>query len=106
MKLMITTQIQENYGAHDWDGTGACPQYWKFKGGMDYFVPMGKSVSDSKVTEMVMVVRGDIESNHPMYEEYILGWEVVADDYMTDFEKSQLDFEGFIRFPAKMLELA
>jgi hypothetical protein len=73
---------------------------------MDYFVPMGKSVSDSKVTEMVMVVRGDIESNHPMYEEYILGWEVVADDYMTDFEKSQLDFEGFIRFPAKVLELA
>jgi hypothetical protein len=32
MKLMITTQIQENYGAHDWDGVGACPQYWKFKG--------------------------------------------------------------------------
>jgi hypothetical protein len=72
---------------------------------MDYFVPMGKSVSDSKVTEMVMVVRGDIESNHPMYEEYILGWDVVADDYMTDFEKSQLDFEGFVRYPAKVLEL-
>ena len=72
---------------------------------MDYFVPMGKSVSDSKVTELVMAVRGDIESNHPMYEEYILGWDVVADDYMTDFEKSQLDFEGLIRYPAKVLEL-
>lgn len=34
MQLLITTQIQENYGAHDWDGEGACPQYWKFKGGM------------------------------------------------------------------------
>jgi len=53
----------------------------------------------------VMAVRGDIESNHPMYEEYILGWDVVADDYMTDFEKSQLDFEGLIRYPAKVLEL-
>ena len=33
MKLHIETQTQENYGAHDWDGTGVCPQYWKFKGG-------------------------------------------------------------------------
>ena len=63
------------------------------------------SVSDSKVTETVMAVRGDIESNNLMYEEFILGWEVVADDYMTDFEKSQLDYEGFIRYPAKVLEL-
>ena len=97
MKLYIWTQCRENYGTEE-------QPYWKFKGGMDYFVPMGKSVSDSKVTELVMVVRGDIESNHPMYEEYILGWDVVADDYMTDFEKSQLDFEGLIRYPAKVLE--
>ena len=96
MKLYIWTQCRENYGTAE-------QPYWKFKGGMDYFVPMGKSVSDSKVTEMVMVVRGDIESNHPMYEEYILGWDLVSDDYMTDFEKSQLDHEGFIRFPAKVL---
>jgi len=34
MLLVITTQLQENYGAHDWDGQGACPQYWKFKGGL------------------------------------------------------------------------
>ena len=26
-------QNYENYGAHDWDGQGACPQYWKPKGG-------------------------------------------------------------------------
>ena len=96
MKLYIWTQCRENYGTAE-------QPYWKFKGGMDYFVPMGKSVSDSKVTEMVMVVRGDIESNHPMYEEYILGGDVVADDYMTDFEKSQFEYEGQIRFKAKEL---
>ena len=98
MKLYIWTQCRENYGTEE-------QPYWKFKGGMDYFVPMGKSVSDSKVTELVMAVRGDIESDHPMYEEYILGWDGVADDYMTDFEKSPLDFEGLIRYPAKVLEL-
>ena len=26
-------QTYENYGSHDWDGTGECPQYWKAKGG-------------------------------------------------------------------------
>jgi hypothetical protein len=98
MKLYIWTQVRENYGSEE-------QPYWKSKGGMDYFVPMGKRVSDSDVTTTVMAVRGDIESNHPMYEEYILGWEVVEDGYMTDFEKSQLDFEGFIRYPAKVLEL-
>ena len=38
MKLVITTQHKENYGAHDWDGKGECPQYWKFKGGDTYVV--------------------------------------------------------------------
>jgi len=35
MKILLQTQIHENYGAHDWDGTGKCPQYWKAKGGND-----------------------------------------------------------------------
>ena len=30
--LQITTQYDENYGAHDWNGEGQCPQYWKNKG--------------------------------------------------------------------------
>ena len=40
MKLCITTQYRENYGAHDWDGTGQCDQYWKNKGGEEYFVSL------------------------------------------------------------------
>ena len=38
MKLVIDTQIKENYGAHAWDGENECPQYWKFKGGHVYVV--------------------------------------------------------------------
>ena len=38
MKLVIDTQIKENYGAHTWDGESECPQYWKFKGGHVYVV--------------------------------------------------------------------
>ena len=32
MKLHIVTQVEENYGAHDWDGTGACPQVLENEG--------------------------------------------------------------------------
>jgi len=38
MKLLFITQYRENYGAHDWDGKGECPQYWKNKGGSTYIV--------------------------------------------------------------------
>ena len=38
MKIAINTQFMENYGVHDWDGNGDCPQYWKTKGGSVYVI--------------------------------------------------------------------
>jgi len=99
-KLLITTQVYENYGAHDWDGVGECPQYWKAKGGNDYVV---KRINVNKVTETVMALRGQIEQDNDGFRETIIGWEVVANDYLTEFEQSQLDYEGSIRYPAKEL---
>ena len=99
-KLLITTQVYENYGAHDWDGVGQCPQYWKAKGGNDYVV---KRINVNKVTETVMALRGQIEQDNDGFRETIIGWEVVANDYLTEFEKSQLEYEGSIRYPAKEL---
>ena len=100
-KLLITTQVYENYGAHDWDGVGECPQYWKAKGGNDYVVKKFKDLN--KVTETVMALRGQIEQDNEGFRETIIGWEVVANDYLTEFEQSQLDYEGSIRYPAKEL---
>lgn len=99
-KLLITTQVYENYGAHDWDGVGECPSYWKAKGGNDYVV---KKINVNKVTETVMGVRSQIEQDNHAFRETIIGWEVVANDYLTEFEQSQLDYEGKIRYPAKEL---
>jgi hypothetical protein len=101
MKLLITTQVYENYGAHDWDGTGECPQYWKAKGGCDYVV---KKINVNKVTETVMALRSQIECDNEGFREHIINWEVVADNYLTEFEKSQLEYEGKITYPAKELE--
>jgi len=37
-RIIMNTQFHENYGAHDWDGNGTCPQYWKTKGGEEHLV--------------------------------------------------------------------
>ena len=106
MQLLITTQYQENYGAHDWDGEGACPQYWKFKGGQDYKYDLGKfGRSEEAITELVMALRDQIEESNDYVRNHIIGWEVVADDYLTDFEKSQLEYDGSITYPATRLTL-
>jgi hypothetical protein len=110
MKLHIQTQIQENYGAHDWDGEGTCPQHWKFKGGNDYMVPVDTVKAgeffDKKCEMIVDSVRGQIEENSDYYRENILGWTLVADDFLTEFEQSQLEYDGAIVYPARVLEPA
>jgi hypothetical protein len=98
-KLLITTQVYENYGAHDWDGKGTCPQYWKAKGGSDYVVKKFKG----DPTTAVMAIRTQIEESNDHYRESIIDFRLVADDYLTEFEQSQLDYEGKITYAAKEL---
>ena len=100
MKLLITTQVYENYGAHDWDGVGNCPQYCKAKGGSYYVV---KNVNSNQATETVMAVRGQIEQDNDAFRETVIDWSIVADDALTEFEQSQLNYEGVIRYPSKEL---
>jgi hypothetical protein len=103
MKLLITTQNLENYGAHDWDGVGECPQYWKAKGGSDYVVKNFTNFNNT--TEVVMALRGQIEEDSEYFRSFIIDWEIVADDFLTEFEQDQLNYEGKIRFAAKELVL-
>ncbi len=108
MKLLITTQYMENYGAHDWDGTGTCPQYWKFKGGEDFFYSLEGFRKDSEFAEknLRMIVDGlrdQVEWDNVGSRQYIVDWAIVEDDYMTEFEKSQLEYEGKITYPARVL---
>ena len=90
-KLLITTQVYENYGSAD-------EPYWKPKGGSDYVV---KKINVNKVTETVMGVRSQIECDNEHFRETIIDWTIVADDALTEFEQSQLDYEGKIRYGSK-----
>ena len=90
-RLMISTQILENYG------TMAEP-YWKAKGGNDYFVRNVHAAD--QVSVIIDAVRVQIESDNEYYREYIIHHEIVTDAYLTPDEQLQLDFEGRITTPA------
>jgi hypothetical protein len=97
MILVIQTQYQENYGAHDWDGEGACPQYWKMKGGQEFMVTGITPGQD--LDAIVDCVRERIEHRSEFAREDIIGYGLEADDYMSWFEKSQLEYDGAIQCP-------
>jgi hypothetical protein len=94
--FLVVAQYEENYGAHSWDGQGECPQYWKMKGGDDFIV-----TAKDKYTAVEMVKPHLYDNNYA--KSYIVHHEEVAPDYMTEFEKNQLEYDGEIMYPAKRL---
>jgi hypothetical protein len=106
MKLVIITQTRENYGAHDWDGEGTCPQYWKNKGGSEYIVDDIEhfvAIDDDFFAKNIKSIVYDyialkIEENSDYFEESIINYSIEDNDYLPEHEKSQLEYEGFIRF--------
>ena len=105
MKLHISCQYEENYGAHDWNGEGECPQRWKFKGGEDYFYQLGASApNEEHLAELVTTLRKRVTWSDQGSRQYIVGYGVVADDFKTEYEQSQLGYDGEITHPAVMLQ--
>jgi hypothetical protein len=95
MIVVIDTQYKENYGSAE-------QPYWKFKGGSSYKVvgfPQGMSLE-----AVVRAVRDDIEYSGEFTEEYIVGYSFEADDFLSQFERSQLEYDGEIRYPEPTIE--
>jgi len=109
-KILIQTQDYENYAWVDGELQTGKDAYWKAKGGRDIFVPVPgfreyDTFAEKNLQMIVDSVREQIECSNEGYQSMIIGYQLVADDYMTDFEKSQLEYEGFIRYPAEVIEL-
>lgn len=106
MKLVITTQVYENYAWNE-DGTIGVGDaaYWKAKGGDEYVI---RNFDPMRYAPGIIVeqVRGRIEKANDYVCETIVDWMVVEDDYLTDYEQNQLAFEGKITYPAQELALA
>jgi hypothetical protein len=86
-KLVINTQYKENYNC-----TGEGDPYWKFKGGSEYIVSIPEGMS---IVHLINEVAPLIEYANEMSEEFILGHLVVEDNYLSEFEKSQIECEGY-----------
>ena len=86
--VVIATQFRENYGAHDWDGEGYCPQHWKCKGGDTYFI--NASAADIADTQWWVYVERCINHSSEYSEEYIISESVVD---LIDFrEEDHIEF--------------
>ncbi len=93
---VIDTQYKENYGAHDWDGTGECPQRWKFKGGSCIKI-MDVPVSVPYEDLVSLAVHAFNECND-YCEVDVIRVHIEHNEWLSGFEKSQLEYEGEIVF--------
>ena len=88
IRLVFSTQYLENYGAHDWDGEGECPQRWKPKGGATYVVPC--TPAQLADVEWYNAVENGIAKRNDYEQEYILDVHVV--DAIDFVESDYVDF--------------
>ena len=81
MKLVIYTQVEENYGVFDWDGKGSCPQYWKPKGGETYVVRnlterQAERIEKKGIPTLALL----LTQSNDGFREYVNGWTLLQDD--------------------------
>ena len=103
MKLLITTQVYENYAWNE-DGTigTGLNAYFKAKGGNEYVV---RDVNEDQVFEVLEKISLQIEKANDYFQEFIIDTKIVEDGYLTEFERNQLEYDGKITFPVVELEL-
>lgn len=94
MKLFINTQYLENYGAHDWDGRGECPQYWKCKGGDTYVLDV--DIEQAMSEGFYDSVFACIEHRSDYCEEYVLSSGLI-DEIDYDDSKVVEEWDTVIR---------
>lgn len=101
MKIVIGTQYMENYGAHDWDEEGECPQRWKYKGGSTYVV---RNLSPEQVMNVndIPTLVDLIEYSNNYEEEYVIDWSIEDNDvkeceeWETPWDLSYTSREGWV----------
>lgn len=104
MQIHIITQICENYGAHDWDGDGQCPEHWKPKGGDEYIVTdVPQNATRGALGVIVSLAKQAFacERHDDYFHEYVVGWKAQPDGTMSQWERNQLEYDGGIDSPSK-----
>lgn len=78
MKLVIDTQIAENYAAHN----GFTGEFrWKYKGGNTYVVDGLTEAQQERIErDDIPTLKALIEEKNDSYQEYIISYRIVPDD--------------------------
>lgn len=91
MKIVITTQVRENYGSAE-------RPYWKCKGGSVFVVPNLSVAQTLKIKDSgIPTLTALIEVRNEMYEESVVGWSIhdngdtVCDPWETPFQLHWID---------------
>jgi len=94
MNILLEAQYKENYGAHDWDGKGQCPQRWKFKGGTSYVFTNAEDFN-----QVLRYFNEVIAIPNYFSREYVVDITelvVPVEGFRTQFEMDQFENEGQI----------
>ena len=103
MKAIFTTQVYENYAWRE-DGTIGTGEdaYFKPKGGDEYVV---RNVNKSQMPRILAEVKAQVEVSNDYFRETVVDLQLVEDDYLTEYERSQLEWDGCIVYSPKELEM-
>ena len=98
--LVVDTQYMENYGAHDWDGIGECPQYWKVKGGAAIKIIGAPTHMDpSEIARKCGIGHSTFAS-----KEFPIMFHWESEDWLSPFERDQLQNDGEILYPEVVID--
>ena len=86
-KLIIETQYMENYDVDEVTEEG----YWKFKGGNTFIVD---NVDVNNVQSVANEIIPLIEYDNSMSREFVIEWTVVNDDWQSQYEKDQKEWDA------------
>ena len=99
MKILVTTQIYENYGDRE-------NPRWKAKGSGEYFIPIPKNAEHFPVSYFIEGLREGIEHDSSGYTETIIHSVLVPDDALSEHEQMQMEFDSGITYPAPIITAA
>ena len=103
MKAIFYTQVYENYAWKEDGSIGTGEDaYFKPKGGDEYVV---LNVDRTQMSKILEEVRAKVEVSNDYFRENVVDFELVEDDYLTWYEREQLEFDGSIAFSPKELEM-
>ena len=98
MMMVLRTQYRENYG------TAENP-FWKNKGGQEFKVTnIPADLTEEELLEVVDLLLPQIQYENEYQVQYLLNWTLEVDDYLSDFEESQLNYDGEILFKEPEIE--